>query len=284
MLEAGQQDHIFYEIKYMAKMKHPLVTQMRGVAQDSRNLYILMEYLQHGELLNVVKKVGRMNKLFARFYTAQICLIFEWMHSQDLIYRDLKPENVLVQSNGYVKLTDFGFVKRLKAWDRTYTLCGTPEYIAPEVILNVGHGRAADWYTLGIFIYELMMGRPPFMHQDTYEVFKMTLREQIPFERDFSSDAKSLIRHLCDHDLSKRYGNLVNGSVDIRNHRFFKTIDWAKLKTQQFIPPYTPRQKPEELRELQKAKGMALGSIPESKDDVEAPEISKTNDLFREWF
>lgn len=86
------------------------------------------------------------------------------MHGQDLIYRDLKPENVLVQSNGYVKLTDFGFVKRLKAWDRTYTLCGTPEYIPPEIILNVGHGRAADWYTLGIFAYELIMGRPPFMH------------------------------------------------------------------------------------------------------------------------
>ena len=133
-----------------------------------------------------------------------------------MIYRDLKPENVLVQNNGYIKITDFGFVKRLKAWDRTYTLCGTPEYIAPEVILNTGHGRAADWYTLGIFIYELMNGRPPFMHSDTYEIFKMTLREQIPFKQDFSSDAKSLIRHLCDHDLSKRFGNLVNGTSDIQ--------------------------------------------------------------------
>ena len=210
-------------------MKSKFICQMRGVAQDNRNLYILMDYLQHGELLNVLKSVGKMNSSLVRFYAAQIVLIFEYMHGQDLIYRDLKPENVLVQDSGFIKLTDFGFVKRLKSWDRTYTLCGTPEYIAPEVILNVGHGRAADWYTLGIFLYELLMGRPPFMHQDTYEVFKMTLRERIPFPRGFNSEAKSLIRHLTAHDLSKRYGNLVNGSGDIRSHRFFRLIDFAQL-------------------------------------------------------
>lgn len=164
------------------------------------------------------------------------------MHGQDLIYRDLKPENVLVQDSGYIKMTDFGFVKRLKSWDRTYTLCGTPEYIPPEIILNVGHGRAADWYTLGIFAYELIMGRPPFMHQDTYEVFKMTLREKIPFPNGFPSDAKSLIRHLTAHDLSKRYGNLVNGSGDIRAHRFFRLIDFTKIANQQVTPPHIPMQ------------------------------------------
>ena len=184
---------------------------MRGVAQDSRNLYILMDYLKHGELLNVLKEVGRMESTLAKFYAAQIVLVFEYMHGMDLIYRDLKPENVLLQDNGYIKLTDFGFTKRLLPWDRTYTLCGTPEYMPPEVILNVGHGRAADWYTLGIFIYELIMGRPPFMHADTYEIFKMTIREKIPFCAGFPSDAKSLIKHLTMHDLSKRYGNLVNG-------------------------------------------------------------------------
>ena len=157
-----------------------------------------------------------------------------------MIYRDLKPENVLVQDDGYVKLTDFGFVKRLKAWDRTYTLCGTPEYIAPEVILNTGHGRAADWYTLGIFIYELMVSRPPFMHADTLEVFKMTLREKIPFPAGFSKDAKSLISHLCDHDLSKRFGNLTEGSGDIRSHRFFKTIDFNRLNSLEVVPPHIP--------------------------------------------
>ena len=101
------------------------------------------------------------------------------MHKRDLIYRDLKPENVLLQNNGYIKLTDFGFVKKIAKWDRTYTLCGTPEYMAPEVIMNTGHGQAADWYTLGIFMYELLAGLPPFMHNDTYEIFQKTLKEKI---------------------------------------------------------------------------------------------------------
>lgn len=157
-------------------------------------------------------------------------LAFEYFHFKDLIYRDLKPENVLVQDCGYIKVTDFGFMKKIRPWERTYTLCGTPEYMAPEVIMNVGHGRAADWYTLGIFIYELLYGRPPFMHNDTYEVFKLILREPIPFPKEFHSDAKSIISHLTKHDLTKRYGNLKDGVDDIKNHRFFKSIDFNEIK------------------------------------------------------
>jgi len=117
----------------------------------------------------------------ARFYVAQLVLVFEYLQSFDLIYRDLKPENILIQQNGYIKLADFGFIKKIKPWERTFTLCGTPEYMAPEVIMNVGHGRAADWYTLGILLYELTVGRPPFMNDDTFELFKIILRDSIEF-------------------------------------------------------------------------------------------------------
>mgnify|MGYP000158867635 CR=1 FL=1 len=215
-----------------------------------------------------------------QFYAAQITLIFEYMHASDLIYRDLKPENVLVANNGYVKLTDFGFVKRLKAWERTYTLCGTPEYIPPEIILNTGHGRAADWYTLGIFIYELFVGRPPFMHSDTYEVFKMTLREKIPYPRGFPSSAKSLIKHLTKHDLSKRYGNLVNGSADVKNHRFFKATDFGQISAQTAEPPHMPHCDPELMRSLAREKGLPSNLIAESN----SAEIVTGKDIFKEWF
>ena len=267
VLSTQQQQHLFNEVKYMSRLKHRMICQMRGVAQDNRNLYVLMDFLQHGELLNVLKKVQRMDAPLAQFYTAQIVLIFEYLHGQDIIYRDLKPENVLLCDNGYVKLTDFGFVKRIKPWERTYTLCGTPEYIAPEVLMNVGHGRAADWYTLGIFLYELMVGRPPFMHQDTYEVFKMTLRERIPYPSWLPESAKSIIKHLTKHDLSKRFGNLLNGSKDIRNHRFFKGVNFAELESQKVSPPYMPPIKNSKLSELLRKGGQKHSEIPETTDE-----------------
>lgn len=216
----------------------------------------------------------------ARFYAAQVFLVFEYLHNKNLIYRDLKPENILVQDNGYIKLTDFGFIKKLNPWDRTYTLCGTPEYMAPEVIQNLGHGRPVDWYTMGIFIYELMVGRPPFMHNDTYEVFKMILKEQIVFPSGFNSEAKSLVRHLTDHNLSKRFGNLINGSDDIRNHRFFKVVDFDELVTMKMTAPHVPKEKIPTL----KNKGINLDKIAESKDDSRAPPVVPKIDCFTKWF
>ena len=224
----------------MGKMHHNLICGLKGVYQDQYHLYMLEEYMQFGELLNLLKKFKRLSTNLARFYTAQVVEVFDYMHNKDLIYRDLKPENVLLQSNGYIKLTDFGFVKKLKKWGRTYTLCGTPEYMAPEVIMNAGHGQAADWYTLGIFIYELLCGLPPFMHNDTYEIFQKTLKEKIKFPAGISSDAKSLIKHLTKHDLSKRYGNLVDGTDTVRNHRFFSAIDFKNLVSMKKEAPYIP--------------------------------------------
>jgi serine/threonine protein kinase len=171
VLTSSQQQHLFNEIKYMAQLKHPFLVPMLGVHQDSRLVYILMEYAAPGELMQLLKDQEKFDAASARFYSAQIVLAFEYLHKSNLIYRDLKPENILLQPNGFIKLTDFGFIKKIKPWERTYTLCGTPEYMAPEVIMNTGHGAPADWYTLGIFIYEMLVGRPPFMHNDVYEIF-----------------------------------------------------------------------------------------------------------------
>ena len=151
------------------------------------------------------------------------------MHGRNLIFRDLKPENVLVNQNGYIKLADFGFIKKVLKSERTYTFCGTPEYIAPEIIQNKGYSQPVDWYALGIMLYELLYGRPPHMANDPYEIFQMVLKDKLKFPRDFDKNAKNLIKKLCEHDLSMRYGNLIDGVKDIKEHKFFKGIDWDAL-------------------------------------------------------
>ena len=185
-------------------------------------------------------------------------------------------------NSGYIKLTDFGFIKRLKPWERTYTLCGTPEYMAPEVIMNTGHGPPADWYTLGILIYEMLVGKPPFMHQDTYEIFKMTLKQKIKFPNGFPTDAKSLIKHLTVHDLTKRFGNLINGIDDIKHHRFLKSVEFSKLEKKQVTPPHIPKEVKDTWYKQHKA--VPISMMPEYNDDKACPSVKPSNDIFLKWF
>jgi protein kinase A len=134
VIDSQQQDHMWQEIKYMNAVKHPFVLELQGIQQDTRNIYMLIDFVQNGELLKVINQFGKLNGACTRFYVAQVFKTFEYLHSKHLVYRDLKPENVLVGNDGFIKLTDFGFVKRLMPSERTYTLCGTPEYMAPEVV------------------------------------------------------------------------------------------------------------------------------------------------------
>ena len=127
-----------------------------------------IDYMVCGDLMETVNRFGKLEADHAKFYAAQVISCFEYLHSQDFIYRDLKPENVLMQDSGYIKLADFGFIKKLPKAERTQTFCGTPEYMAPEVVQNLGYAHAIDWYALGIFMYEMIFGRPPFMAQDPY--------------------------------------------------------------------------------------------------------------------
>jgi len=282
VLSNNQQEHMYNELKYMSKLNHPFIVQLHSVQQDARNIYMLMDYMQHGELLKVINAKNRVKSNLARFYAAQVVLVFDYLHARDLIYRDLKPENLLLQSNGYIKMTDFGFVKRVKTNERTYTLCGTPEYMAPEVIQNSGHGRAADWYTLGIFLYELLVGQPPFMHNDPYKVFEMILTKPLPFPANLSSDAVSLIKHLTSHNLTKRYGNLINGSEDIKNHRFFRSINFGEVIKQKAEAPYVP--KSSKGPKIDVDAGLSIKKIPESINNKTAPAVNKSHDIFEAWF
>eukprot|EP00362_Geleiidae_sp_MMETSP1317_P001366 CAMPEP_0201283840 /NCGR_PEP_ID=MMETSP1317-20130820/50897_1 /ASSEMBLY_ACC=CAM_ASM_000770 /TAXON_ID=187299 /ORGANISM="Undescribed Undescribed, Strain Undescribed" /LENGTH=153 /DNA_ID=CAMNT_0047601591 /DNA_START=201 /DNA_END=662 /DNA_ORIENTATION=- len=153
----------------MANISHPFLVNLYGFAQDERYLYFMLECIQGGELFTYLRNIGKLDSLHARFYGATVTTMFEYLHSKNIIYRDLKPENLLIEHTGYLKLTDFGFAKVVES--RTYTLCGTPEYLAPEILLNKGHGKPVDWWTLGILIYEMLAGIDPFTDEDPMAIY-----------------------------------------------------------------------------------------------------------------
>ena len=273
ILKSKQADHIANEIKILSMIEHPFVVHFGGFTQDEKYLYIALELINGGELFTYLRGVGRFPIDQARFYIAQIISIFEYLHGKNIIYRDLKPENILIDKSGYLKLTDFGFAKVIDG--RTYTLCGTPEYLAPEIILNKGHGKPVDWWTTGILLYEMIAGIDPFSDDDPMMVYQKILKGKIKFPSSFPSNAKSLVKHLLVQDLSKRYGNLKNGVKDITGHRFFKSFDWNKLIKKELTPPYKPKVKGE--NDITN-----FTAYPDS--DESAPSIKKDDDPFLDWF
>ena len=154
-----QVEHIRNEKEILTEINHPFLVTLYAVCQDSKHLYMLLEFIIGGELFTHLRKAGKFENEHGRFYAAQIGLGLQYLHEDCgacIVYRDLKPENLLIDKSGYIKVTDFGFAKKIE--DRTWTLCGTPEYLAPEIIQSKGHGKAVDWWAMGVLIYEMLAG------------------------------------------------------------------------------------------------------------------------------
>ncbi|CAG8604652.1 8198_t:CDS:2 [Funneliformis caledonium] len=233
-----QVEHTNNEKHILEQVQHPFLVNLWGTFQDSTNLYMVMDYVVGGELFSILRKSQRFPDHVAKFYAAEVVLAFEYLHSKDIIYRDLKPENLLLDRNGHIKITDFGFAKYVP--DITWTLCGTPDYLAPEIIQSKGYGKAVDWYSLGVLIFEMLAGYPPFYDEDHMRLYEKILSGRIKYPSSFDPIAKDLLKRLLTSDLSKRYGNLKAGSKDIKSHQWFKGIDWDKLIQRDVTAPYIP--------------------------------------------
>ncbi|CAG8541061.1 4508_t:CDS:2 [Paraglomus occultum] len=235
-----QVEHINSEKQILSQVHHPFIVNLFCTFQDDRNLYMLLEYVIGGELFSHLRKAGRFHNDITRFYAAEIVLAIEYMHSKDIIYRDLKPENLLLDSRGHVKITDFGFAKKVE--DRTWTLCGTPEYLAPEIIQSKGHGKAVDWWALGILIFEMLAGYPPFFDDNPFGIYEKILAGKLQFPHHFDGAARDLIKRLLTADRTKRLGNLRGGSDDVKRHKWFREVDWQGLYDRRvpapIVPPY----------------------------------------------
>uniref|UniRef100_T1K6W5 cGMP-dependent protein kinase n=1 Tax=Tetranychus urticae TaxID=32264 RepID=T1K6W5_TETUR len=239
-----QQEHLINE-KVVQKIasQHQFVVKLYRTFKDQHCLYFLLEAALGGELWTLLKKRGRFDESEARFYLGCVIEAIEFLHSNKIIYRDLKPENCLLDATGYLKITDFGFSKIITPATKTWTFCGTPEYAAPEIILNRGHDKAVDFWALGILLYELLTGVPPFQSTDPLKTYNIVLRgfDDIVFDsKCFSINAIHLIRRLCRDNPCERLGVQKNGINDVKKHKWFHGFDWEGLVNRQLKPPIVP--------------------------------------------
>mmetsp|Transcript_52570 Transcript_52570/g.128467 ORF Transcript_52570/g.128467 Transcript_52570/m.128467 type:complete len:350 (-) Transcript_52570:50-1099(-) len=271
-----QVEHVLNERRILIGCNHPFVVRLSASFQDPSNLYMVMELVIGGELFSHLRKAGRFSNETTRVYAAQIILALQYLHERDVVYRDLKPENVLLDERGYIRICDFGFAKEVV--DRTWTLCGTPEYLAPEVIQSKGHGKAVDWWALGILMYEMLAGYPPFYDENPFGIYQKILLGRTEYPRHFDQHAKDLIRRLLQTDRSKRYGNLKGGADDVRKHKWFKGLDFDLLLKRQSPPPIVPEVRhPADTRNFE--------SYPDSVDDGHPPPLidDTANELFEDF-
>ncbi|KAL2916396.1 cytochrome c oxidase subunit 1 [Polyrhizophydium stewartii] len=231
-----QVEHINSEKNILASVKFPFIVNLLCTFQDERNVYMLEEYVVGGEMFSHLRRAGRFSNEMTKFYAAQITLALAYLHSMDIIYRDLKPENLLLDHDGNIKLTDFGFAKIVH--DRH--VVRLVQYLAPEIIQSKGHGKAVDWWALGILIFEMLAGYPPFFDDNPFGIYEKILQGRIVFPPHFDPEAKDLIKKLLTPDRSRRLGNLKDGADDIKDHKWFQGVDWQALLNRQIRAPIVP--------------------------------------------
>ena len=239
VVKMKQVEHTNDERRMLQEVKHPFLITLWGTFQDSKNIYMVMDFVEGGELFSLLRKSQRFPNPVAKFYAAEVTLALEYLHSKNIIYRDLKPENLLLDRHGHLKITDFGFAKRVP--DITWTLCGTPDYLAPEVVSSKGYNKSVDWWSLGILIFEMLCGYTPFWDGGSpMKIYENILKGRVKYPPYIHADAQDLLQRLITSDLTKRLGNLHGGANDVKNHPWFAEVTWEMLVKKDIDAPYVP--------------------------------------------
>jgi cGMP-dependent protein kinase len=239
IVDNGMQGHVVNECNLMKELNHPFILKFYGAMQDDHTVYFLLEILLGGELFRTLRREGQFPENWSRFYAASVILAFCQIHSKKIAYRDLKPENLVMDAQGYLKIVDFGLAKKLES-GKTWTLCGTPDYLAPEVILNEGHDWAVDYWGLGVLIYEMTAGVPPFYAEDPMEVYEKILSGQVIIPANFSRGLGDLVKKLLKTFQSKRLGRIKGGASLVMKQKWFSGFDWNSLLEHKLEVPLKP--------------------------------------------
>ncbi|SPO40932.1 probable protein kinase A, catalytic subunit [Pseudozyma flocculosa] len=227
VVKMKQVEHTNSERAVLSIVRHPFLVNLWGTFKDPTFLYMVMDYVPGGELFTLLRKSLRFPHPVAKFYAAEVALAIDYLHQNNIVYRDLKPENILLGADGHLKITDFGFAKYVP--DVTWTLCGTPDYLAPEIVSSKGYNKSVDWH-------------PPFFTEDgnPIKLYEKIIACKVRYPPYFEAGVKDLLKSLLTADLSKRFGNLHRGSKDIFEHLWFAEVDWDRLYRRDIPAPYLP--------------------------------------------
>lgn len=235
VIDRKQVFHTKTEKSVLQQINNPFIVRLHYAFQTADKLYMVLDYANGGELFFHLKEEGTFSEERVIFYSAEIALALRHLHSLGIVYRDLKPENILLNNEGHVVITDFGLSKQLVDDETTRTFCGTPEYLAPEVLRGQGHGFPVDWWSLGTLIFEMLTGLPPFYSTNTNAMYQKILSGEVSYPREIPPVCRSLLEGLLTKDPKKRFG-----ADDIMQHPWYGAIDWKKLENKEITPPWIP--------------------------------------------
>ncbi|KAG7158593.1 Serine/threonine-protein kinase Sgk1-A-like [Homarus americanus] len=235
--------HVLSERSVLIKMlNHPYLVQLHFAFTTAHKIFFVLDYINGGELFFHLQRERVFTEARARFYAAEICCALSYMHSQGIVYRDLKPENILLDAQGHVVLTDFGLCKEglQNSSSKTATFCGTPEYLAPEILKKQPYSRAVDWWTLGAVLYEMLYGLPPFYSRDTPTMYDAILNKPLKLKSTVTQKARDILQGLLQKDPRDRLGASIRDGDDVKNQDFFKAINWDLVARRGIAPPFIP--------------------------------------------
>ncbi|CAI5723105.1 unnamed protein product [Hyaloperonospora brassicae] len=240
IVKRKQVEHTRTERRVLGCTRHPFIVGLHYAFQTARRLYFVLDYCPGGELFYHLSRMKKLPEHMACFYAAEITLALEHLHGLGVVYRDLKPENILLTKDGHIKLADFGLAKEgiREGANGTNSLCGTPEYLPPEILDRIGHGTAVDWWNLGMVLYEMLTGLPPWYTNDRKKLFERLRSARLHFPPYISRRAEALIRQLLNRNPAERLGS--KGAQCVKNHLFFEGVDWTTVALQQVTPPFRP--------------------------------------------
>ncbi|XP_041955737.1 cGMP-dependent protein kinase 1 isoform X1 [Alosa sapidissima] len=242
VLSSGQQGRLQTERRIMLEANCPFIVRLHKTFRDADCLYMLLEACLGGELWTLLRERGTFDDATTHFYTACVAEALSYLHSRGIVHRDLRPENIHLDQYGYAKLVGFGCAQKIGSRRKCWTFCGSTGYVAPEMILCKGHTTSVDYWALGVFIYEMLSGSPPFSASDPMKTYTAILQgiDAVEFPKPISKAAANLIKRLCRNNPSERLGTQRNGVKDIQRHKWFDGFDWEAVRKRTITPPILP--------------------------------------------